>query len=181
MNFNYDEIIDSSECLYNLDDINAALDRIATALNQRYQGKDAILISIMHGAVVVTGQLLPKLDFNLEIDYIHASRYGNKTQGAELEWKQYPSSELSGKTLILVDDVFDQGITLQKVKEYCLKKGASEIVSVVLLDKMHDRKLTDIGPDYAALRVVDKYVFGFGLDYQGKLRNLPGIFALKNR
>jgi len=167
--------------IYSLDDIDTSLERIAKELNQRFRDQEVTLINILQGGTLTVAHLLIKLDFLIELDSIYATRYRNKTEGDALEWKQYPATNLEGKTVILVDDIFDEGITISAVKEYCLAQGAKEVAVVVLLDKQHTRKLTLEVPDYVALSAPDIYVFGFGLDYQGRHRNAPGIYALDNK
>lgn len=164
--------------LHDLHAIDSALEVVAQELNQRFQGQSVTVINILQGGMVTTANLLVKLTFLVELDSIYATRYRNRTEGYELEWKQYPSTDLNGKTVILVDDIFDEGVTISKVKQYCLDHGAKEVIVVILLDKQHARKLTPDKPDYVALSVPDVYVFGFGLDYHGRYRNAPGIYAL---
>ena len=173
--------IERAEQLYDLNTIDLALDTIANQINNYFSGFDqsVILLSILKGGLVVTGHLLPKLVFDIELDYVHATRYRNNTLGVgEVEWKQYPSSVLTGRAVLIVDDIFDEGITLAVVKQYCIEQGAKHVSLAVLLDKEHERKHSDCVPDYVALTVPDVYVFGFGLDYYGHYRNAPGIYSL---
>lgn len=169
--------------LYNLQEIDAALEQVASQLNARFAdlppGESVILFSVLQGGLVTTGHLLPKCNFLIELDYVHATRYRNQTLGSELEWLRHPVNSLKDKTVILVDDIFDEGITLAAIRQYCNEQRAKEVVSVVLLDKQHKRKAADFEPDYVALRIPDKYVFGFGLDYRGHYRNAPGIYTLE--
>jgi len=164
--------------LYNINEIDLSLDNIAQQLNKRFHNKAVTVITVLQGGMVTTAHLLLKLNFLTELDSIHATRYRNQTEGYELEWKQYPATDLKGKNVLIVDDIFDEGVTLSEVKKYCLSRGADEVVMAVLLDKQHSRKLTSETPDYVALKVPDDYVFGFGLDYHGRYRNAPGIYAL---
>ncbi|MFT6386955.1 MAG: hypoxanthine phosphoribosyltransferase [Cellvibrionaceae bacterium] len=164
--------------LYNVSEIDLSLDAIAQQLNQRFHNKSVTVITILQGGMVTTAHLLLKLNFLIELDSIHATRYRNQTEGYELEWKQYPAIDLKGKNILIVDDIFDEGVTLSEVKKYCLSRGAQEVAMAVLLEKQHSRKLTTETPDYVALKVPDVYVFGFGLDYHGRYRNASGIYAL---
>lgn len=170
----------SAKLIYSLKEIDISLESVAKELNQRFSGQEVILINILQGGTVTTAHLLVKLTFLVQLDSAHATRYRNQTVGHELEWKQYPASNLKNKTVLLVDDIFDEGLTVAEVKDYCVKQGAKEVIVVVLLDKQHSRKLTQEKPDYVALKVPDVYVFGFGLDYEGRYRNAPGIYALSD-
>ncbi|MGH1440286.1 MAG: hypoxanthine-guanine phosphoribosyltransferase [Cellvibrionaceae bacterium] len=171
----------SAKLIYSFEELDTALESVAEKLNQRFKDEEVTLINILQGGTVTVAHLLIKLTFLIQLDSVNATRYRNQTVGHELEWKQYPASNLENKTVILVDDIFDEGITISEVKEYCVKQGAREVITVVLLDKQHQRKLTQEKPDYVALNVPDVYVFGFGLDYQGRYRNAPGIYALNDK
>ena len=170
----------NAKLLYSFDELDGALDNIAESLNNRYLQQPVIVITVLQGGLITAGHLLTKLSFPLMLDSIYVTRYGDKTVGSELQWKQYPHHDLSGKTIILIDDIFDEGLTLSAVNDYCLAQGATDVVSVALLQKKHQRKMSTFLPDYIALSIPDVYVFGFGLDYQGYYRNAPGIYCLNN-
>src|SRR5690554_4660369 len=104
------KIIAQAECLFTLQAINERLEQVAAQLNQDYADKKPVLLCVMNGGVVTMGHLLPKLQFSLETDYIHASRYGDKTVGGELTWRAKPVTELRDRHVLLVDDIFDEGI-----------------------------------------------------------------------
>lgn len=172
--------IGHAQRLYDLEQIDLALGNIAGQLNQHFANEQdsVVILSVLKGGLVVTGQLLTKLSFNIELEYIHLTRYKGETTGSECQWKYYPSMSLHNKEVVIVDDIFDEGTTLSLVKDYCVSQGAKNVLTMVLLNKEHQRKKTDIVPDYVALTVPDVYVFGFGLDYRGHYRNAPGIYAL---
>jgi len=163
--------------------ISSALDRLAERLNQQLKGENPLVLCVMQGGLVFAGQLIPRLHFMLEIDYIHATRYYNKTLGSELSWKAHPASPLKGRTILILDDILDEGLTLQAIIQHCKSQGADTVVSAVLLRKIHDRCVgqEDIHPaltDNVALTVEDKYVFGFGMDYNGQYRQLDSIYSI---
>jgi hypoxanthine phosphoribosyltransferase len=89
----------------------------------------------MGGAVVFTGNLLPQLTFPLEFDYIHVSRYGDEDKGGEVVWKVVPRSNVAGRTVIVLDDILDEGETLAHVKQRLLDMGAKEVILAVFADK----------------------------------------------
>lgn len=173
------KIIAQAECLFTLQAINERLEQVAAQLNQDYADKKPVLLCVMNGGVVTMGHLLPKLQFSLETDYIHASRYGDKTVGGELTWRAKPVIELRDRHVLLVDDIFDEGITLAALYEYCSQAGAASVKSMVLADKQHTNK-TAVQPDYIGLQLPNRYVFGFGMDCKEYLRNAPGIYAFKD-
>ncbi len=173
-----DAFMDGVDQLYSLAQIDRALSDMALVIESDYKEATPLMITVMNGGLVTAGHLLPKLNIILDIDYCHATRYRNTTSGHDVEWLSYPQHSLEGRAVVLVDDIFDEGKTVKSITEYCYKQGAKSVASAVLLNKKHQRKVNNDYPDYIALDVDDRYVFGFGLDYQGKYRNAPGIFAL---
>lgn len=166
-----------AQCLYTLSEINSVLDDLSAQLNRDYADKNPLLLCVMNGAVITMGQLLPKLNFALQIDYIHASRYGDNTFGGELAWQAQPKSSMLNRHVLLIEDIYDEGYTLMALREFCHQKGALSVACLALVDKLHARKTGQI-PEYIGLSIADRYVFGFGMDVQGYWRNAPGIFAL---
>ena len=124
------------------------------------------------------GHLITRLNFPLQLDYIHATRYQGDTSGGTLEWKVKPSIELKGRVVVLVDDVLDKGITLRELIKYCKDEQASEVYSTVLVEKLQQRPF-DIKADFTGIETVDRYLFGYGMDYKTWLRNADGIYAVK--
>ena len=176
---NIRQIFAKSTCLFSKTEVDAALDRMATAISYQYSHKDPVFLCVVVGGIVTLGNLLPRLDFPLEVDYVHATRYNNDTVGQDLTWKVVPDTPLAGRTVVIVDDILDGGITLKAVVEYCLAQGAAEVVTVVLLDKVNARLPEGLQtPDFSGLQVDNHYVFGYGMDYKGYLRNAPGIYVV---
>jgi len=173
------QVLDTADCLYSMTEIDAALETLAETLTAHYANANPLLLCVMNGSVVTAGHLLPKLTFPLELDYIHASRYGDKTVGGELTWHHKPSTPLEGRAVLLIEDIYDEGVTLHNLRSYCEQAGASSVKSVTLIEKLHDNKV-GMSPEFIGLTVPDRYVFGFGMDYQGYWRNAPGIYAVKD-
>lgn len=172
------QVFDTAECLYSMTEINTALEQVANKLTSDYAEANPLLLCVMNGSVVTAGHLLPKLNFPLEIDYIHASRYGDKTVGGELTWHHLPLTSLENRAVLLIEDIFDEGVTLQNLRHYCQQAGASSVKCVTLIEKLHNNKVAS-PPEYIGLTIPDRYIFGFGMDYQGYWRNAPGIYAVK--
>lgn len=173
---------DEAECLYALGSIEEAVDLCADEITAKLHDKNPVVLCVLNGGVPYTAALLKRLKFPLQLDYIHATRYGNNIQGGGIEFIAYPSTPLAGRTVLLADDIFDEGHTFSAVVQHCLRDGAAEVFTTVLVDKQHDRKATlpngQQRADFTALEVADKYVFGWGMDYKGYLRNLDGIYAV---
>lgn len=167
-------------CVADEQRVAAALDAMAAAIDDARLPEPTIMLCVMSGGMVVAAELMQRLDGNMSLDYIHASRYRQRLQGASMEWKALPTESLQGKAVIVVDDIFDEGITLGAITDYCLEQGASRVLAVVLVDKQHTRKAGHYKPDIVGLLLPDQYLFGMGMDYKGYLRNSPAIYALAN-
>lgn len=174
------QVYKEADCLYDMAQLSSAIKETAARITQDLSQANPLVISIMNGGLVYCGQLLTHLDFPLELDYLHATRYLNETRGGELNWLARPANDLKGRVVLLVDDILDEGHTLVQVQEYCRQQGADKVFTTVLLDKEHDRKAQEsLKADYTCLQVADRFVFGFGMDYQGFWRNAPGVYAVK--
>ncbi len=170
---------DNSRLVFSNTEISDALERLAGKLNKQLKDETPVVLCVMQGGLVFSGHLIPRLKCMLEIDYIHATRYDNKTSGGELVWKAYPDTSLTDRTVLVLDDILDEGQTLQSIIQYCELQGARKIISAVLLRKNHDRCVDEELTENIALNVEDHYVFGFGMDYDGKYRQLDSIYALE--
>jgi len=170
-------VLARADCLHTAAEVDAAFDQMATSITQQIGEREPLVICVMQGGLIPTGLLLSRLGFPLQIDYLHASRYGGKTRGGELDWQVLPHHELKGRVVLLVDDIHDEGVTLSAIIDYCKQHGAAEVLSAVLINKQHERKAASPA-DFVGLDVVDRYLFGYGMDYKGHLRNAPGIYAV---
>jgi hypoxanthine phosphoribosyltransferase len=116
------------------------------------------------------------------VDYVHATRYGHETKGTHLHWTVKPQLDLHGRTVLLLDDILDEGITLAAIADYCRLHGAAKVMMAALVEKLHLRKVTPgMRADFSGIEVGDRFLFGYGLDYKGYWRNAPGIYAVKEK
>lgn len=169
-----------ADCLVDAAAVEATLVRLAEQLTTRLAESNPLVYVVMNGGVVFAGQLVPRLAFPLELSYLHATRYRNTTQGGELGWKVRPGEDLKGRTVLVLDDVLDEGHTLAAILAYLCAQGAAEVLSAVLVHKVHTRKaVPEMRADFTGLDVEDRYLFGCGMDYKGYWRNLPGVYAVK--
>jgi len=174
-----ENILAKADELYTEREISNALDDMAEGISLRLQTKYPLCLSVMLGGLIPTGQLLPRLNFPLEIDYIHVSRYRGETSGSDLHWIKSPNISLENRTVLVIDDILDEGFTLQAIIEYCQQAGAQEVFTAVLIEKNLDKQRPGIQQaDFTGLTVPNRYVFGYGMDYQGQLRYVPGIYAV---
>lgn len=167
-----------AERLYGAAEVEAALDGMADAITERLGRSNPVVLCVMLGGLVPAGRLVTRLDFPLSLDYVHATRYRGGTKGKELEWIAWPRTPLEGRTVLVVDDILDEGVTLAAILQRCREAGAASVHSAVLVDKRIGRPRALERADFTGLTVPDRYVFGYGMDYRGYLRNVPGIYAL---
>lgn len=169
----------SAEIIHSKKTVDAAIDTIAKQLNIDYADKQPILLCVMGGAVYFTGQLLPKLSFALELDYVQATRYHGNTTGSELKWVVMPKHNIKNRNILIVDDILDEGITLKAIVDQCQQLAAKEIKVVVLVDKLLN-KAKPINANYVGLSAPNRYLFGCGMDIDGWWRSLPAIYAISD-
>ena len=170
-----------SRQVYSAAQVQDTVKQLAQDINKDLADQELVLLCVMNGAVPLTAALMPLLSMPLQVDYIHATRYGDKLQGGALEWVAVPRTSLQDKTVLVVDDIFDEGHTLQAINRYCLEQQAAVVKTAVLVNKRHDLKVQGLVIDYQGLEVEDEYVFGFGMDCQGWGRNLDAIYALEQQ
>jgi hypoxanthine phosphoribosyltransferase len=167
-----------AELLFSADQVQAALVHVAKEINATLADQHPLVLSVMGGAVIFTGQLLPMLDFPLDFDYLHVSRYGNEKQGGELHWKVAPRENVKGKVVLVLDDILDEGHTLQAIKQRVMELGATKFYCAVFADKVNG-KAKPIRADFVGMELPNRFVFGFGMDIHGAWRNLPAIYAVR--
>lgn len=173
------QVLREADLVCSEQEVGRAVERVAAEVTARLADANPLVLSVMGGAVVFTGRLLPLLYFPLELDYLHVTRYDGKTRGSEVRWKAGPRTDIRGRTLLVVDDILDEGDTLAAVRERLLADGAAAFFSAVFADKDIGRA-KPIRADFVGVRVPDRYVFGFGMDVNEYWRNLPAIYAVKS-
>lgn len=168
-----------AELIRSEEEVRAAVARVAREVNAALGGTHPLVLSVMGGAVVFTGQLLPLLDFPLDFDYVHVSRYGDAQRGGALRWQVEPRENVRGRVVLVVDDILDEGETLAAVRHRVLALGAAECRCAVFAEKATGRPKA-AHADFTGMELPDRFVFGFGMDLHGAWRNLPAIYALKD-
>ncbi len=168
----------TADLLHSYRQVEAAIDKMAQEINIALADSTPLLLCVMNGGIVIAGKLLTRLTIPLTVDAINASRYRNQTSGGDIEWVIKPKTPIKGRTVLLVDDILDEGITLAAISDYCKEQGATAVYCAVLMDKILDHQ-KPIAADFIGLKVENRYLFGYGMDYKGYLRNAPGIYACK--
>lgn len=172
-------VLAEADCLFTESQVEQALDSMATRIAERLGNTNPIVMCVMNGGLVPTGKLVTRLSFPVQMDYLHATRYRNTTSGGDLTWLARPHMDIRGRTVLVVDDILDEGVTLAAIMDYCREQGAAGVYSAVLVEKQHERKHGLKEADFVGLAVEDRYVFGYGMDFKGYLRNAAGIYAVQ--
>lgn len=174
-------VFESAEKVFDETQINTAMDQMAEAIRKDYADKNPIFLCVMNGGLFFTAELCKRLGFPLQLDYLHATRYNGDTRGSEVMWKAAPQADLTGRHVVVLDDILDEGHTLLSIKEALAKQAPASLKIAVLTEKQHQRRAEGIAADYIGLTLPDKYVFGCGMDYKGYYRNLSAIYAVQGQ
>ena len=171
-------ILNQAELIISAAQVQEAVSNVAVKINTVLAEQHPVVLSVMGGAVIFTGQLLPRLDFPLDFDYLHVSRYNDKQQGGPVRWTVEPRENLVGRVVLVVDDILDEGETMAAIKQRVMDMGAARFYSAVFADKQNG-KAKPIRADFVGMKLPNRFVFGYGMDIKGAWRNLPAIYATK--
>jgi hypoxanthine phosphoribosyltransferase len=172
--------LENAELLHSAEEVENAIIKMAKEITKDLKESNPLILPVMVGGVILAGKLIPHLNFSLQMDYIHATRYRSSTSGSTISWLKKPEKSLKDKTVLLVDDILDEGITLAAIIEYCYEEGAEKVLTAVLVEKELDIDKPVKHADYSGLVIPDHYVFGYGMDYREYHRNAAGIYAVKS-
>lgn len=172
-------VLNQAQCLYHKSEVAKAYDKLAQQLNAYYVGLNPYVLVVMKGGMIPAGQLMTRLSFFHRMDYIHATRYKNNTEGdTSIEWLVKPKQSVRNEHVLVIDDIYDQGNTLRAIVQELEGLLVKSVKTCVLVNKIHERKLAQFYVDFTGLDVPDRFVFGCGMDYQGYLRHLDGVYAI---
>ena len=157
--------------------VRAALDRMAVAAADVMAQENPLVLAVMNGGAFTAVELCQRWDFPHELDFVHVTRYDGDLVGGELSWRAWPDRDLSGRTVLVVDDIVDRGETLNAICERLRRGGAGQVYVAALVIKRLDQPRVRVDVDFAGLEIEDVYVFGCGMDYKGYWRGLTGIYA----
>lgn len=176
----YAAVAGRAELLVSHAKMERILDRLAELITAVLARKDPLVLCVMNGAVIAVGLLLPRLRFPLGLDYVHATRYRETTSGGDLEWHYRPASSVRGRHVLIVDDILDEGITLDAIVRACREDGAVSVHTAVLVEKQRQRRC-NFKVDFVGIRLPDRYLYGYGLDYKGYFRNVDAVYAVADQ
>lgn len=171
-------ILAGAEIIHSAETVATAVSRVAAEITDKLGESNPLVLCVMSGGVPFAGQLMTQLHFPLDFDYMHVTRYGQETSGGALSWRSAPWTPVKGRTVLILDDILDEGFTLAAIVERMKELGAAACYTAVATDKLNGKK-KPLKADFVALTVPDRFVFGYGMDVRGKWRNLPAIYAMK--
>ena len=172
-NYELDHILLSAE------DIQKKVVEIGAKMQQDYQGEPLIFIVVLKGAFVFAADLIRTLEGDITIDFVVASSYGNQTESTgKVRLLKDIDVNITGKNVVLVEDIVDSGLTLHFLKKHFLLHKPKSIKICTLLDKPERRKV-DLKADYSGFMIPDKFIVGYGIDYAEQYRYLPYIATVK--
>ena len=166
------------ETLISEEKLAARVAELGKQIEKDYQGKDLICVGLLKGSVVFMTDLIKTINLDLKIDFMKVSSYGNGTDSTGIvKILKDVDEEVTGKDVLLIEDIVDTGLTLANVKEFMWKKKPNSIKICTLLDKPSRRK-ADVKAEYVGFEIPDAFVIGYGLDYAEHYRNLPCVGVL---
>jgi hypoxanthine phosphoribosyltransferase len=160
--------------------LTACYDKMAAEISREMAALDPVIVCVMLGGLQPTVEITKRLNFPLEFDYLHATRYRGETAGGELVWKVSPDGVLTDRHVLIIDDILDEGHTLTAILAAIREQRPASLRTAMLLKKNHDRRESEIPIDFLGAEVPDRYVFGAGMDYKGFFRQLPAVYAARS-
>ena len=173
------QVLRQADCVADEAAVAAAYDRMAQAITREYAGLDPLMLAVMIGGLQPAAEIMRRLDFPFQLDYLHATRYRGATSGGGLVWKRQPDAALHGRHVLVIDDILDEGPTLVAVRRALLEFQPASLRFAVLAQKRHNRLAEGAHAEFVGLQLPDRYVFGCGMDYREYWRQLPAIYAVK--
>jgi hypoxanthine phosphoribosyltransferase len=171
-------ILAAAEAVLDRAQVQAAYARMAHDIQAAWPDASPLVLVCMVGGMIPAVELLSRMPMQLEVDYVHATRYRGGISGHDVQWLVAPSRALHERHVLVIDDILDEGHTLAAILNRVRAAGALSVRSAVLVEKCHDRRVPGLAADFVGAQVPDRYVFGCGMDYKGWHRQLPAIYAV---
>lgn len=172
-------VLAQADCLHDEAEVAAAYDKLAAEITAEYADRAPLILCVMNGGLIPTAEITRRLRFPFQMDYLHATRYRGATTGGGLIWKRQPPAILEGRHVLVIDDILDEGHTLVAIRKALAEFAPLSLKVAVLAEKLHDRRAAGAHAEFIGLSVIDRYVFGCGMDYHECWRQLPAIYALR--
>ena len=151
---------------------------VGRRISRDFEGKDPIFVGVLKGCFIFMADLMRCVSINCSMDFMAVSSYSGTTTTGAVKINKDLNSDISGRHIILVEDILDSGVTLNYLKNYLMVSAPASVSIVTLMDKPSRRK-ADVYADYSCFEVPDAFVVGYGLDYNERYRNIPYIGVLK--
>jgi len=164
--------------LFTGDEIAATVRRLASEIRRDYQDKHPILIGVLKGSFMFMADLIRLLDFPLEVEFIRLSSYGGGKSPGRIKLLQGVQARIKDRYVLVIEDIIDTGLTTAFVLDYLKQKSPASLRLCTLTDKPARRKVT-VRIDYLGLTVPNKFIVGYGIDWNERFRYLPGIYAIE--
>jgi hypoxanthine phosphoribosyltransferase len=171
-------VVPGARLVASADAVREAWERLAAAIQPLVDEGHCVLLGVLLGGMFPLVQVAGRLRGDFLIDYCHLTRYAGGATGGPLRWIQRPHLDLRASTVVLVDDVFDEGHTLAALRRHCEEAGAVRVRVAVLARKRHARAVAGFEPDFIGIEAGDEYLFGCGMDIGERWRHLDALFAL---
>ncbi len=171
-----ERVYNQSKLLFSEQQVNHAVDRLAVRLSARLANTEPVILCMMNGGVTFSAAVMQRLHMPLQFDYMHLSRYRDSCTGGQIEWRAKPQSDLQNRTVVLIDDICDQGASLLEAVRAVQSRDAGEVITAVLVRRQRPDACFE--PDFAALECGSGFVLGWGMDFAGYGRNLSSIRLL---
>lgn len=166
--------------LFTSNEVEAAVGRLAKEISQDYRDKNPILIGVLKGSFMFMADLIRRLNFPLEVEFIRLSSYGSRKSPGKLKLVQGLQTKVKNRHVLVIEDIIDTGQTTAFVLEHIKKKKPASLKLCTLTNKPERRKVP-VKIDYLGLNVPNKFIVGYGIDWNEKFRYLPGIYALEEQ
>ncbi len=164
--------------LISQEEIKTQVKRVGQEITKDYKDKDLVMVGVLKGSFIFLSDLTRQITIDHEIDLMGASSYKGTSSSGQIVFTKQPDIELEGRDILLVEDIVDTGLTLQKIIEFTNLLNAKSVKICSLIDK-HERREVEINVDYSCFSLDKGFIVGYGLDYNEKYRNLPAIYDLK--
>lgn len=154
------------------------VEELGNKISSDYKGKKVLIISVLNGAFIFTADLIRNLSLDIELRFIRAKSYSGTESTGEVTITDTEKFDVKDKEILIVEDIIDTGRTLKDLKKKFLNLGCKSVKLVTFLDKP-SRRVVDITPDYCCYKIEDKFVVGYGLDFEDKYRQLPFVGVIE--
>ena len=166
--------VDTSEVMITTEQIEKMLEEVSARINNDYAGRELIVIGILTGAYIFTADLTRRLTMPVNVDFMQVSSYSGTESTGVLKIRKDLTVDVTGKDVLVVEDIIDTGRTLELLRKVLYARGANSVKLCAAFDKP-DRRVNDLVPDYCGIVIPDEFIVGYGLDLDGQFRNFKDV------